>query len=229
MCQVIIYTRVSSKQQALDGFGLEAQEDACRSYAAILHLPVGGVFHDAGVSGATPPHERAGLMAAIAALSDGDVLLVAKRDRLARDLMASILLTDLATKAGASIVSAAGEASDDQSPTGQFIRNILDAVSQYERAVITARMQGGKRAMRARGMRSERITQYGYGVAKNDDKQLVINDGEAQAIQRMIALRAEGLSLRAISAKLAEEGVMARNGKPYAAKVIMTILDRQPA
>lgn len=222
----IVYLRVSTKGQAEDGAGLDAQLDACKAYAQSAGLEINGVFTDAGLSGAKQPHEREGLMAAIAGLSKGDALLVYKRDRLARDMMASLLIQDLVKKAGGRIISTQGEASDDDSPTGVFIRTVLDAVSQLEKSMIIARMTAGRKAKKTRGFKTTRIVPYGFTVDPTDSSKLVEDAFEQSVIADMKVLKDSGLSLRAIAEELAKRGIYARNGKPFTAKVLMDQLKR---
>ncbi|MCZ6699679.1 MAG: recombinase family protein, partial [Planctomycetota bacterium] len=88
--------------------------------------------------------KRPGLVLVIDALGKGDVLLVAKRGRLARDtLMARWLETEI-SKRGARIVSASGEGSDDDSPTSVLMRRIIDAFAEYQRLMIRARAKSAR-------------------------------------------------------------------------------------
>lgn len=226
MSRIIAYLRVSTANQVEDGAGLDAQLDACNTWASARGLEVAGVFQDAGVSGAKQPHERPGLMAAIAGLSKGDILLVYKRDRLARDMMASLMIDDLVKKAGGRIVSTQGEASEDDSPTGLFIRTVLDAVAQYERAMIKARLMAGRNAKKARGHRTTRIIPYGFMADPADAGKIVRNETEQAILREAAMLRAEGLSLREVAEQLASRGIYARNGKPFAPTVLMNLLKR---
>ncbi|MGH9601658.1 MAG: recombinase family protein, partial [Terriglobales bacterium] len=61
------------------------------------------VFTDEGVSGGVSLDQRPGLLAALVALKDHDasVLLVAKRDRLARDVLVAAMVERLAERTGA--------------------------------------------------------------------------------------------------------------------------------
>lgn len=226
MSRVVAYLRVSSVGQVEDGAGLEAQLDACTAWATARGLELAEVHQDAGVSGAKQPHERPGLMAAIAALEPGDTLLVYKRDRLARDMMASLLADDLVKRQGAKVVSTQGEASDDDTPTGQFIRTVLDAVAEYERAMIKARLMAGRNAKKARGHKTTRIIPYGFKADPADESRIVKDEHEQAVLADMATLRAAGMSLRDIAAELAARGLMARNGKPFAAKVLADLLKR---
>src|SRR4051794_33575364 len=110
--QAIAYLRVSTDKQADSGLGLEAQRQSVSTAAARLGLELGAVLIDAGTSGALVLAERPVLMEAITALRRDDVLLIAKRDRLARDVVEAAMIERLVTKRGARIVSAAGEGTD---------------------------------------------------------------------------------------------------------------------
>ena len=224
--KTVIYCRVSTRGQAEDGAGLEAQLDACNAYATANGLDVHEVHQDAGISGSKQPQDRPGLMAAIASLEADDVLLIYKRDRLARDVMASLLIQDLVKRAGARIVSVQGEASDDDSPTGQFIKTVLDAVAQLERAMITARMNAGRNAKKARGYKTTRIAPYGYTTDPSEPQKLIKDPFEQSVLADIRTLRESGLSLRDIAAELAQRGIMARNGRPFTAQVLSDQLKR---
>lgn len=229
MSRIICYLRVSTVNQVEDGAGLDAQRDACEAWASARGLEIAEVHQDAGISGAKPPHERPGLMSAIASLSEGDTLLVYKRDRLSRDMMASLLSDDLIKRQGARIISTQGEASDDDSPTGQFIRTVLDAVSQYERAMIRARLMAGRAAKKARGHRTTGIAPYGYQTDPTDSGRLIVHESEQAILREISALKAAGMSLREISSDLMARGITSRTGKAFAPKMINTILKRKGA
>lgn len=128
------YLRVSTSEQSASGLGLESQSAAIIAAAERLRLPLAESFIDAGVSGGLALEQRPALVAAIHALRRGDVLVIAKRDRLGRDVLNVAMIERLAERRGARIVSAAGEGTDDDGPTSILMRQIIDAFSQYERA-----------------------------------------------------------------------------------------------
>jgi hypothetical protein len=82
--RAIGYRRVSTAEQEL---GLDAQQAAIIAGAARLDLPLADTFTDAGLSGGLALEQRPALLAALDALGKGDVLIVAKRDRLGRDVL----------------------------------------------------------------------------------------------------------------------------------------------
>ncbi|TXG87851.1 MAG: recombinase family protein [Rhodocyclaceae bacterium] len=194
------YLRVSTAQQAQSGAGLDAQEDACRRAAGTL----AGVYKDEGVSGKTGLDKRPALLEAIAELGKGDVLIVAKRDRLGRDPLAVAMIESAVKRKGARIASAAGEGSDGDSPTDILMRRMVDAFAEYERLVIGART---KSALQAKKARNERVGSIPYGHRLDDDGKTLIADNDERAIiAEVIQLQAEGLSLRAIAARLESAG-----------------------
>src|SRR5262245_6297753 len=127
--RAIGYSRVSTDQQRESGLGLEAQLAAIEQTAARLQLRLAETFTDT-LRGKTSIEQRPGLAAGLNALRRGDVLIVAKRDRIARDTFVSGLIEREAARKGARVVSAAGEGTDSEEPTAIFTRRILDAVAE---------------------------------------------------------------------------------------------------
>src|SRR5688572_4461835 len=99
------YVRCSTGDQVESGLGLEGQAQAIKTYALRCGFDLVSVEKDAGVSGSTTAEERVGLMSAIGALRRGDVLLVAKRDRLGRDVVNVAMVERLVERKGARVVS----------------------------------------------------------------------------------------------------------------------------
>jgi DNA invertase Pin-like site-specific DNA recombinase len=130
---------VSTDKQADSGLGLEAQRAAVNTTAGRLGLPLASVLVDAGVSGALSAADRPVLLQAVGALRRGDALLVAKRDRLGRDVIEVALIERMIARRGARVVSAAGEGTDSTDPSGLLMRRLVDSFAEYERQLIGAR------------------------------------------------------------------------------------------
>src|SRR4051794_10073735 len=154
MPNAVIYARVSSEEQATSGLGIEAQLDAARRFAGLHSLAVVGPYMDEGVSGSFGLDKRPALLEAIAALSPGDMLLVAKRDRLGRGDPLLIAMIEAAVKRKrCRIVSAAEEGTEGDDPSHVLMWRLVDAFAEYERLIIGARTKSALRAKRARGER----------------------------------------------------------------------------
>jgi len=206
----ITYLRVSTDEQTESGAGMAAQSDACQAYAERSGLEVAASYSDEGISGAAGLDKRPGLLDAIAALGRGDVLVVAKRDRLGRDPIVVAMIEAAVIRKGAKVVSAAGEGTEGDGPTDVLMRRIVDAFSEYERLVIGART---KAALQAKIQRGERVGKIRFGYRLAADGVLLVEDSaEQEAIGIIKQLRERGESLRAIAAELNRRGTPTKLG-----------------
>lgn len=149
--QAIGYLRVSTGKQEL---GLAAQRMAIESWAKDHNVEILAFCQDEGVSGSTPMESRPALNQAFSLLaaSRAGLLLVARRDRLSRDVTNAGLIERVVNSSGSSIFSVDGAGNGD-SPTDEFTRNILNAVGQLERRIIAARTKAALAAKKAKGER----------------------------------------------------------------------------
>lgn len=205
----IAYLRVSTEQQAQSGAGLDAQEDACRRAVGELT----GIYKDEGVSGKTGLDKRPALLEAIAELHKGDVLIVAKRDRLGRDPLVVAMIESAVQRKGARVVSAAGEGTDSDSPTDILMRRMVDAFAEYERLVIGART---KAALQAKKIRGESTGYIAYGYQLSADGVHIEECPDEQATLRKVELlRQSGMSLRKVADELNQLGIFKRGGEKW--------------
>jgi DNA invertase Pin-like site-specific DNA recombinase len=222
--RAVAYLRVSTADQVDSGLGLGAQETAIEAAAARLGVAVAVTFTDAGVSGGLPLEQRAALLAALDTIRSGDLLLVAKRDRLGRDVLNVAMIERLVERRGARVVSAAGEGSDDDSPTGKLMRQIIDAFSEYERAVIRARTKSAMGIAKRQGRRVGHLP-WGRTVSE-DGRMLIVNEEEVAVLEEIRRLRHRGLTLDDISRELNERGLSNRQGRPWKPSFIGQLLER---
>jgi DNA invertase Pin-like site-specific DNA recombinase len=133
------YARVST-----DGQTLDAQQ------AALAAAGAKRVYAEKQSGAKT---DRAQLARAIAALVEGDTLIVTKLDRLARSTRD--LLNTLATNSDkrASFKSLGDASADTTTPTGKLMLTVLGGLAEYERHLILARTSEGRARAQARGVR----------------------------------------------------------------------------
>lgn len=205
------YVRVSTDAQTL---GPEAQRAAIESWARAAGVVVVAWHADHGVSGAKEAADRPGLAAALADVKArrAGALVVAKRDRLARDVVVAATVDRAVGAMGARVVAADGTGNGD-APADAFLRVVVDGAAEYERALIRARTRAALAAKRARG---ERAGEVPYGFTADADGRLSPNAVELAVVAAVRDLRAAGLSLRAIVDALAARGVVSRAGRPLA-------------
>src|SRR3974390_485531 len=135
--RAVVYLRVSTEEQHL---GPEAQRAAVETWAKARGVSIASWALDQGVSGAAEISDRPGLLDALEALraSGAGLLVVAKRDRLARDVLKAGAIEAAAAAPRARVVSADGVA-EGTDPTAILLRQLLDSFAQFEREMIRAR------------------------------------------------------------------------------------------
>ncbi|PLU25722.1 recombinase family protein [Sinorhizobium medicae] len=131
------YARVSTDEQILD-----LQMDALKAAGCdVIHT-------DTGISGSTV--ERDGLSKALAAVQDGDVLVVWRLDRLGRSLA---FLIDLIARLGERKAGfqSLTEAIDTTTAGGRLVFHMMGALAEFERSLIAERTREGMKAAKRRG------------------------------------------------------------------------------
>jgi DNA invertase Pin-like site-specific DNA recombinase len=225
-CRAVAYRRVSTQDQAESGLGLAGQLTQIEHAAGRLGLTLTTMYTDAGLSGSLGIDHRPGLADALNFLQRGDVLLVAKRDRIARDAFLAVLVERAVAKKGCRIISAAGEGTETDDPAAIFTRRILDAVSELERSLIAARTRAAMREAKARGQRVGWIP-YGSRLA-TDGRTLTKELDEQHTLRAMHAMRRSGCTLKQIAARLNETGSRTRRNGPWYHQAICQLLTRHP-
>lgn len=216
----VAYLRVSTDEQRL---GPEAQRADIERWTQQNGVQVASWHVDQGVSGGAALERRTALLEALDDLRErrAGLLIVAKRDRLARDVMVAAMVERLVEREGARVVSADGTG-NVEGPEGQLMRGLMDLFAQYERAVIRARTRA---ALAVKKRRGERVGTVPFGFAVGADGVKLQEDPDEQAIIAKIQeYRAEGETLRAIVKRLNKEGVPCR-GKRWHLTSVVRVLD----
>lgn len=227
------YLRVSTADQADNGYGLDVQRQAIETYCADHGVTLTAIYSDAGISGASSLDQRQGLAAALAAAEarPGGQLIVYRLDRLARDLVLQELLLQRLSKNGTAVLSATEPDLDTMGsdPTKVLIRQILGALAQYERALIRGRMNAGRAAKAAAGGYVGGAP--AYGLVANAGT-LAVNGAEQEVVNLVHDLRSQGRTLRDICTALEAAGHKPRRATRWHPAVVREIAlrgDRQPS
>jgi len=205
------YVRCSTDEQQL---GPEAQRSALERWCATNGVTLTAVHEDLGVSGGAELEKRPGLLAALDSLRQhrAGVLLIAKRDRLARDVVVAAMVERLAERAGARVLAADG-AGNSEGPEGLLMRGIVDVFAQYERALIRSRTKAALAVKKARG---ERVGQIPFGSQLcGDGARLEPEPAEQKVIASVLKLRAAGATIKAIASRLNAKRTPARGARWY--------------
>jgi len=211
--RVLIYLRVSTDKQEESGLGLEAQKHACLEWIRENHPEACKAEYVDIVTGTDKKRkeleQRPKLLEALSELQSGDILLVAKRDRIGRDPYINCMIERIVEKKKAKFCSANGDMDGDE-PHNILMRRIIDAFAEYEALMISTRT---KQALARKKARGERIGHVAYGQRLNAEGLTEAHPEEAAILKKMYNYRMhEDLSFRAIADRLNEEGLRNRGG-----------------
>ena len=190
----VVYCRVSTEEQATEGFSIEGQAEKLKSYAELNDLGEVLVIADPGMSGKNL--DRPGLQQILKMVEDGNVshVLTWRLDRLSRNLGDLILLAERFEQAGVSLHSFT-EKIDLSSATGRMFYNILGSFAQFYREQLAENVKMGT-AQAVRECKWVNRPKTGYDLV---DGNLVPNE-MAPVVQEMFRLRALGRSQTEIAA-----------------------------
>ena len=214
----VAYFRTSSSANVGgDKDSLRRQQEAVRSYAKRHMIEVVEEFYDAAVSGADPVGERPGFADMLAKIEGNGIALVLVEDasRFARDLAVQLAGHDLLKRMGVELVAAnAPEHFREDTPTAILIRQVLGAISQFEKAQLVAKLRGARdRKSKQAGRRIEGRKPVPDAVKK-----------AARRLARTSPKTGKRRSLREISAMLAEAGHLGPSGNPYGAESVKRMI-----
>ncbi len=198
-----LYVRVSTAEQANEGYSVGEQEDRLRHYCSAMQIPVHAVRIDPGFSGASM--DRPGLQAVIEDAKARRIgrVIVWKLDRLSRSQKDTlILLEDVFLKNGVDFVSMQ-ESFDTSTPFGRAIVGILAAFAQLERENIKERtMMGRKAAVRDSGHFLGAVAPFGY---KRSGAVLAVDEFQAMMVREIFDRFVAGESYTSITKVLNEK------------------------
>jgi DNA invertase Pin-like site-specific DNA recombinase len=129
-------------------------------------------------------------------------IIVETASRFARNLIVQETGFRFLRDAGITLIAADSPDSFlDDTPTAVLIRQVLGAVSQFEKAALVAKLKDARQRKRATGIKVEGRKSYGEAVPAT--------------VERAKALKAEGMTLRQVAERLSEEGHKTRAGTLY--------------
>jgi DNA invertase Pin-like site-specific DNA recombinase len=219
MTDAVSYLRVSGLGQS-DGDGFPRQRLAIQTYALANDIRIVEEFSDDGVPGKTEMQNRPGLAACMARVETNCVklVLVEISDRLARDAMVSEIIIREFQKMGVRVIAVSGgvdlTAGDDSNPTAKLIRQILAAVSEFDRCIIVNKTRVARERLRLKNGKCEGRKSFG------------VRPGEESTLQKILELRAKGQNNWQIADNLNYMELPARYGGKWHGATVSKILKR---
>lgn len=207
------YLRVSGQSQT-GGDGFPRQRAAVSAYAAAHGYRITHWFEERAIPGKTEWDQRPAWLDMVAALNGVTTIFVEKLDRLARDLMVQEhIIADLRRR-HVTLISVGEPDLCVDDPGRKLLRQIMGAIAEYDRAMITAKLAGARKRVKAKTGSCEGRKPFGA------------REGEAEAIKFMRQHREAGHTFANVAIAMNQSKYRTRTGKPWIAPVICKILKR---
>src|ERR1700722_5141658 len=217
------YMRTSSASNVGQGKDSEPrQRKAIESYAKAAGFEIVDWFYDAAVKGADPVTERRGFSQMLERIAGNGVrtILCESPDRFARDLIVQLTGHDHLKALGVTLIpTSAPNHFTEETPTVVMVRQILGAIAQFDKATMIAKLKAARdRKRQATGGKVE-------GRRSHTER-----DPEMVKLARQLHRpdpNKRPISLRKVSAALAERGYVTPNGTTFSASSVASMLARR--
>ena len=222
MTTVAGYIRVSTEEQAREGYGLAAQKEAIRSYCAEQGWHLLEVYSDAGRSG-TSLRGREALARLLEDAERGHFRWVVlwKLDRLARNLRDLLEICDRLEAVSVGTVSIQGGV-ETGTAAGRMYRNVLGSVAEFERELIVERIKAG---LAEKARQGQLLGPLPLGYIRDESGAVVPDPTVAPLIREAFARYATGrYSLREMVPWAKNVGLRSTKGNPIDRLSIRKIL-----
>ena len=219
-----IYIRVSTEDQAKDGFSIHAQREKLTKYAEANDWDIYDYYVDDGISGKNLDG-RPEVTRLLKDIEEGKVnnVLIYKLDRLTRSVRDLIYLIELFEKHNCTFNSQT-EKIDTSNAVGRMFVKIIGIFAEFERENLAERVSFGYEQKTKEGNYTNTYGVYGYDYIVGEQK-LVVNDDERKLVNRIFDMYIEGKSYHNISKTFNLENVPTKRGGNWSSNTIKSIIN----
>ncbi|WP_436664022.1 recombinase family protein [Alicyclobacillus acidoterrestris] len=228
---IAIYARVSTEEQAEEGFSIQAQLETLRGYAQQHHYIIHHEYVDEGISGKSI-EKRLALQQLLRDAKAGlfEEVIVWKINRISRNQLDLLNIVDTLGKHGVSFRSYS-ENFETETPMGRFALQMMGSVAELERNTIVENVKLGMR-QRAKQGKWNGGTVLGYRSVevensthrKHKETRLEIVEAEAAIVRMIFEKYANGKGFKAIANELNHLGYKTKHGANYSVTSIKGII-----
>jgi len=221
--KVALYIRVSTEDQAKEGYSLEVQREYLESFAMREGYEIFKVYCDDGISAYSTRRPALQELLEDAKQKKFDLVLVYKIDRFSRNLKDLLNLVDELSSYGVAFKSAS-EPFDTTTSVGKLMFQQLGSFAEFERNKIAERVFPGMlKGVQQGNWQGARYSPYGYNYNKAE-KLLEIDETEARVVKIIYEMCLVGKSIRFITQYLTKKKYRNRKGNIFTTKLIGDIL-----
>ncbi len=235
--KVFGYVRVSTENQAREGYSIAFQQDEIRRYCEQNNLELLEIFKDEGISGAKIDEDgltvdRPALQEMLAELQIKAVkyIVCLNTSRLWRSDTAKILIQRVLKKHGVDIkaVEQPTYSVYANDPTNVLVNGLMELLDEYQRLEIALKLSKGRKRKAKEGKYSGGGIAYGYRSRKSE-KNIEVDEKRARGVKRVFEIREQypGYSLAQIALKINSEGHRTARCKEFTKVQVKRILDHE--
>lgn len=202
MRRAALYIRVSTLEQAQEGYSVGEQRERLIAYCKAQDWLIADIYVDGGYTGSNL--NRPGIQKLMSETEKFDVVLVYKLDRLSRSQRDTLYLIEEIFRPNKVDFVSMQESFDTSSPFGKAMIGLLAVFAQLEREQIKERTWMGRVARAKTGLHhGGGNIPIGYDY---EDGKLIVNPYEAEQVRKIYGWYLSGASLKAITDKLQDAG-----------------------
>lgn len=220
-----IYCRVSTQEQALNGYSLGAQKEVCRKLAqdrGWLHR----LYQDPGFTASNTERPAFQQMIQDALLGKFSAIIVYRLDRLSRSISDFSPLFDFLQDNDINLISISEPFIDTTSPWGRHNIYQMILYAQLEREIFRERSILGLRARVKEGKWRGGCPPFGYFYDKESGR-LKIDNKEAPVVRLIFDKYLALQSLSAVKNHLNDHGIPSKKGGKWCVKVVRDVLSKE--
>lgn len=226
--EAVAYYRVSTQKQGTSGLGLDAQKSSVSSYAHYANLDITQEFTEIETGKGSRANKRVEIHKAIqAAKEKGAVLLIAKLDRLARNVHFVSSLMD----SGIDFIAV------DMPEANRLTIHIMAAMAEHEARAISERTKAALAVAKARGVQlglhpnsrnldnSARAKGKATNISKAKEAYKAMS-GYVKMLRDTVDENGKKMAWAKVAERLNSEGLRTRQGKEFKPMTVKRIYDR---
>ena len=220
-----IYCRVSTEEQAKNGYSIEAQRDTCTKKAAELNKTIIDIYMDKGATATVSNRPQFLRMIDEMTEKNIDTIIVYNTDRFARNTYDHIIIKDRLLKAGIKLISVV-QPMLDESPEGNLLDTFLAGINAFYSQDLSRKTKKGLQRKWDEGYWPG-YPLLGYKTYQPDGhKKTIIPDPiNGPIIKELFRLYATNdYSIVSLGKFLHEKGIRTSNNKTLAHNTIHNIL-----
>ena len=222
--KVIIYCRVSTKEQVDEGNSLATQEKVCKEYAQKYSLDVVETFVEQGESAKTADRTELRKLLAYCADKKNQIsaVVIYKIDRLSRNTYDYGSLKMILKKCGVEIKSVSENL--ENSPTGNLMETMLSGFAQFDNDVRAERCAGGMKDAMREG-RYVWMAPIGFDNVRVGGKSNIAPNKMAPLVKKSFELVSTGLyTTDDVWRMMCKEGLRQKKGNPIVKSYFHSLL-----